>query len=116
MFGDRIPEDMAHFYLAKMVMAIDSDAPTEYSVPRPKEARLAVSSAREEEDVVFQLYDSEELDMLSIDVGELPENSPLHSHVQEELVDVLACAVAKLNINCHKKVRKCRSQANWMSF
>ncbi|KAK2874658.1 hypothetical protein Q8A67_021811 [Cirrhinus molitorella] len=69
------------------------------------EARLAVSSAREEEDVVFQLYDSEELDMLSIDVGELPENSPLHSHVQEELVDVLACAVAKLNINCHKKVR-----------
>ncbi|KAK2874660.1 hypothetical protein Q8A67_021813 [Cirrhinus molitorella] len=41
------------------------------------EARLAVSSAREEEDVVFQLNDSEELDMLSIDVGILATEAAL---------------------------------------
>ncbi len=62
------------------------------------EARPAVSSAREL-DPIFELSDSEELDVLSTEAGELAESSPLHSPTYEELVDVLSCAMAKLNIN-----------------
>ncbi len=62
------------------------------------EARPAVSSAWKV-DLIFELSDSEELDVLSTEAGEIAESSPLHSLTYEELVDVLSCAVAKLNIN-----------------
>ncbi len=71
------------------------------------EARIEASSAREE-DPMFELSDSEELDVLSIEAGEIAESSPLHSHVHEELVDVLTPAVAKLNINWPQEGRKCK--------
>ncbi len=48
---------------------------------------------------MFELSDSEELDVLSTEVGETAESSPLHSPTYEKLVDVLSFAVAKLNIN-----------------
>ncbi len=62
------------------------------------EARIAASSAREE-DPMFELSDSEELDVLSFEAGEIAGTSPPHSPAFEELVDVLSRAVAKLNIN-----------------
>ncbi len=62
------------------------------------EARIAASSAREE-DPMFELSDSEELDVLSFEAGEIAGSSPPHSPTFEELVDVLSRAVAKLNIN-----------------
>ncbi len=79
-----------------------SDLPT----PRA-EARPAASSTREE-NPMFELSDSEELDVLSIEAGEFAESSPLHSHAHEELVDVLTRAVAKLNINWPQECRKCK--------
>lgn len=48
---------------------------------------------------MFELSDSEKLDILSIEAGEIAESSPLHSPAHEELVEVLTHA-AKLNINC----------------
>ncbi len=49
---------------------------------------------------MFELSDSEELDVLGTEAGEIAENSPLHSPACEELVDVLSrAAVAKLNFN-----------------
>ncbi len=50
-----------------------------------------------EEDLMFELYDSEEL--LGTEAGEIAESSPLHSSAYEELVDALSRAVVKLNIN-----------------
>ncbi len=71
------------------------------------EACLAASSTQEE-NPMFELSDSEELDVLSIEAGEIAESSPLHSHAHEELVDVLTPAVAKLNINWPQEGRKCK--------
>ncbi len=80
---------------------------SDHLTPRA-EARIAASSAREE-DPMFELSDSEELlDVLSIEAGEIAESSPLHSHAHEELVDVLTPAVAKLNINWPQGGRKCK--------
>ncbi len=67
------------------------------------EARTAASSTREE-DPMFELSDSEELDVLSTEAGDIAESSPLHSPAYEELVEVLYRAVAKLNIQWGKKV------------
>ncbi len=80
---------------------------SDHLTPRA-EARIAASSAQEE-DPMFELSDSEELlDVLSIEAGEIAESSPLHSHAHEELVDVLTPAVAKLNINWPQGGRKCK--------
>ncbi len=67
-----------------------------------------VASSTQEENPMFELSDSEELDVLSIEAGEIAESSPLHSHAHEELVDVLTPAVAKLNINWPQEGRKCK--------
>ncbi len=46
---------------------------------------------------MFELSDSEELDVLGTEAGEIAENSPLHSPACEELVDVLSrAAVAEV--------------------
>ncbi len=44
---------------------------------------------------MFELSDSEELDLLSIENGKIAESSPLHSHAHEELVDGLTRAVCQ---------------------
>ncbi len=62
------------------------------------EAHPVASSAREE-DPMFEQSDSEELDMLGTEAGEIAESSPLHSPACEERVDVLSCAVDKIYIN-----------------
>lgn len=48
--------------------------------------------------LVLQLSSSEEVDVLSIKAGEI-EDLPLLSPVYEELVEVVTCAVSKLNSN-----------------
>lgn len=63
---------------------------------------------------MFELSDSEKIDVLSIDAGEIMESLPLQSHTHEELVDVLTHAVAKLNINWPQERQEVQV-ANWMS-
>ncbi|CAM4635653.1 unnamed protein product [Leuciscus chuanchicus] len=69
-------------------------------LPPRVEAREAASS-REAEDQMLQLSGSEESDDLNIEAGDatLEIQTPAHAPAQEELVEVLTRAVAKLNID-----------------
>ncbi|XP_056128064.1 polymeric immunoglobulin receptor-like [Rhinichthys klamathensis goyatoka] len=54
---------------------------------------------REAEDPMLQLSGSEESDNSSIEAGDVELDQPLHAPAQEELVEVLTRAVAKLRID-----------------
>lgn len=77
-----------------------------FSLPSPEgysalllgsEAHAAASSTRGES-LVLQLYSSEEVDVLSIKAWDI-EDSPYLTPADEELVEVITCAMSKLNIN-----------------
>ena len=67
------------------------------ALPPRVEARDAASS-REVEAPMLQLSGSEGSDAVSIEAGVMEPHPPLHTPAQEELVEVLTRAVAKLNI------------------
>ncbi len=59
------------------------------SVRRARDCSSSHGARPTEEDLMFELYDSEEL--LGTEAGEIAESSPLHSSAYEELVDVSCC-------------------------
>ena len=77
--------------------ALSQPLPAESSASAQEGARSAASPSQVEAPML-QLSSSEELDVVSIDTGDY-ESSPAHTSVDEELLEVLTRAVAKLNID-----------------
>lgn len=82
-----------------------------FSLPSPEgystlllglEAHAAASSTRGES-TVLQLYSSEEVDVLCIEAWDIEDSSHL-TPAYEELVEVITCAMSKLNIDCPAEI------------
>lgn len=65
---------------------------------------------------MFELSTSKEVDVLSIEGGDFGDDSPLHVPGYEELVEVVSCAVDRLNISWPREKQRTNSLPGFDSF